>query len=76
MNVRVKETRQSLRKKTMAIYEMHLGSWKKKDDGTEDGFYNYRELAPMVADYVQKMGYTHVELMGIASRKFSTSFLL
>ena len=74
MNARVKETRQSLRKKPMAIYEMHLGSWKKKDDGTEDGFYNYRELAPMVADYVLKMGYTHVELMGIAEHPFDGSW--
>ena len=74
MNARVKETRQSLRKKPMAIYEMHLGSWKKKDDGTEDGFYNYRELAPMVAEYVLKMGYTHVELMGIAEHPFDGSW--
>lgn len=46
----------------------------KKDDGTEDGFYNYRELAPMVADYVLKMGYTHVELMGIAEHPFDGSW--
>lgn len=29
----------------MSIYEVHLGSWKKKDDGSEDGFMNYREYA-------------------------------
>ncbi len=74
MAAREKETRDSLRKKPMAIYEMHLGSWKKKDDGTEDGFYNYRELAPMVVDYVKKMGYTHVELMGIAEHPFDGSW--
>lgn len=44
----------------MAVYEVHLGSWRKPDDGRE--FYNYRELAPMLADYVKEMGYTHVEL--------------
>ena len=74
MAAREKETRESLRKKPMAIYEMHLGSWKKKDDGTEDGFYNYRELAPMVVDYVKEMGYTHVELMGIAEHPFDGSW--
>lgn len=37
----------------MAIYECHLGSWKKKEDGTEDGFMNYREIAPELADYVK-----------------------
>ncbi len=74
MAAREKETRDSLRKKPMAIYEMHLGSWKKKDDGSEDGFYNYRELAPMVVDYVKKMGYTHVELMGIAEHPFDGSW--
>lgn len=58
----------------MSIYECHLGSWKKKDDGTEDGFYNYRELAPMLCDYVKDMGYTHVELMGIAEYPFDGSW--
>ncbi len=71
---REKETRNSLRKKPMAIYEVHLGSWKKKDDGTEDGFYTYRELAPMIAEYVLDMGYTHIELMGIAEHPFDGSW--
>ena len=46
-------------KAPLSIYECHLGSWKKKDDGTEDGFYTYRELAPELAKYVSDMGYTH-----------------
>ena len=71
---RARETRVSIRKKPMAIYEMHLGSWKKKDDGTEDGFYTYRELAPMIAEYVLDMGYTHIELMGIAEHPFDGSW--
>ena len=52
----------------MSIYELHPGSWKKHPlkDGDEDGFYNYRELAHSLADYVKEMGYTHVELIGIA----------
>jgi len=61
-------------KQPMAIYECHLGSWKKKDDGTEDGYYNYRELAPELAKYVKEMGYTHLEIMGIAEYPFDGSW--
>ena len=61
-------------KSAMSIYECHLGSWKKKDDGTEDGFYTYRELAPELAKYVSDMGYTHIELMGIAEHPFDGSW--
>ena len=74
MNEREKKDRQMLHKEPMSIYEVHLGSWHKKDDGTEDGFYNYREIAPMLADYLTDMGYTHVELMGIAEHPFDGSW--
>ena len=59
----------------IAIYEVHPGSWRKHphEEG-EDGFYNYRELAYLLADYVKKMGYTHVELMGIAEHPFDGSW--
>jgi 1,4-alpha-glucan branching enzyme len=60
----------------MAVYEVHPGSWKKHgiSQEDEDGFYNYRELAKELADYVQEMGYTHVELMGIAEHPFDGSW--
>ena len=61
-----------VKKDAMAIYEVHPGSWKKHAQTKEDpdGFYNYRELAHELADYVKEMGYTHVELMGIAEHPF------
>ncbi|MBQ6498760.1 MAG: 1,4-alpha-glucan branching protein GlgB [Ruminococcus sp.] len=60
----------------MAIYEVHLGSWKKeyKDEDDPDGFMNYRELGDQLADYVSYMGYTHVELMGICEYPFDPSW--
>lgn len=60
------------KKEPMYIYEMHLGSWKKPEDGRE--FYNYRELAPMVADYIKEMGYTHVELMPVMEHPLDASW--
>ena len=64
------------KKDAMSIYELHPGSWKKHPlkDGDEDGFYNYRELAHSLAEYVKEMGYTHVELMGIAEHPFDGSW--
>ncbi len=59
----------------MSIYEVHPGSWKKHPHGPdEDGFYSYRELAHSLTDYVKEMGYTHVELMGIAEHPFDGSW--
>ncbi|MBQ9059334.1 MAG: 1,4-alpha-glucan branching protein GlgB [Atopobiaceae bacterium] len=61
--------------KPMAIYEVHLGSWKKHfGAGDEDGFLNYREYADQLAEYVSYMGYTHVELMGICEYPFDGSW--
>ena len=65
-----------VRKDPMFVYEVHPGSWKKHPitDDDEDGYYNYRELAVQLADYVKDMGYTHVELMGIAEHPFDGSW--
>lgn len=64
------------KKNPMFVYEVHPGSWKKHpaSDGDPDGFYSYRELAHELADYVKRMGYTHVELMGIAEHPFDGSW--
>ena len=66
--------RTDMLRKPLSIYEMHLGSWKKAVEDSENGFYTYRELAPMVADYVKEMGYTHIELLGIAEYPFDGSW--
>ncbi|MDD7077378.1 MAG: alpha-amylase family glycosyl hydrolase, partial [Lachnospiraceae bacterium] len=62
----------STKDKPMFIYELHLGSFKKPED--DRIFYNYRELAPMIADYVKEMGYTHIELLPIMEHPFDGSW--
>ena len=57
----------------IAIYECHIGSWMKHPDG-EEGFYNYREFADRIVEYLKEMKYTHVELMGIAEHPFDGSW--
>ena len=60
----------------MAIYEVHLGSWKKdtwKSD--EDKFLDYRRLAHELSEYVTYMGYTHVELMGICEYPYDRGIM-
>lgn len=58
----------------VAIYEVHLGSWKKKQRAEKAGYYTYVEAAHELADYVKSMGYTHIELMGIAEHPFDGSW--
>lgn len=48
----------------VAIYEVHLGSWRRKGNHGEE-YLSYKELAYQLTDYVLRMGYTHVELLGI-----------
>ena len=60
----------------MSIYEVHLGSWKKgfRGDWDEDGYLNYTQLADDLVQYLQYMGYTHIELMGICEYPFDLSW--
>lgn len=68
--------------KPMAVYEMHLGSWIRKPLETdEEGkpivgseFYNYREIAVKLAEYVKDMGYTHVELLPVMEHPLDASW--
>ncbi|MBQ7647189.1 MAG: 1,4-alpha-glucan branching protein GlgB, partial [Clostridia bacterium] len=57
--------------KPINVYEVHLGSWKRRDDGS---FMNYRELANELAAYVKMMGYTHVELLPVAEHPYDGSW--
>ena len=68
--------------KPFNIYEVHLGSWMRKETAKDEAgedivgseFYNYREIAPRLADYVQDMGYTHVELMPVMEHPLDESW--
>ena len=63
-------------KEPMIIYECHIGSWMKHPecDGIPQGFYNYLEFAERAAAYIKDLGYTHIELMGIAEHPFDGSW--
>ena len=58
--------------KPMYIYELHLGSFRKPEDGRL--FCNYREIAPVLVDYVKETGYTHVELMPVMEHPLDESW--
>jgi 1,4-alpha-glucan branching enzyme len=55
----------------VSIYEVHPGSWRRKE---EDRFLTWRELAVELLEYVVEMGYTHIELMGVAEYPFEGSW--
>ena len=64
--------KKTILEKPMNVYEVHLGSWKRPIDGRE--FYNYREIAEKLAEYMLSMGYTHVELMPIMEHPYDPSW--
>jgi 1,4-alpha-glucan branching enzyme len=55
----------------MSIYEVHLGSWRRDDQG---GFLNYRDLAHLLSDHVKKIGFTHIELLPITEHPLDGSW--
>ena len=77
-----KRAAEDLKSKPMAVYEVHLGSWMRKEialdeEGREiigSEFYNYREIAVKLAEYVKEMGYTHVELMPVMEHPLDASW--
>jgi 1,4-alpha-glucan branching enzyme len=56
----------------ITVYEVHLGSWRRA--GENNRWLSYRELAPLLADYVHHMGYTHVELLPVSEHPFDGSW--
>lgn len=53
------------------IYEVHLGSWKRHEDGR---YYSYKELASELVPYVKELGYTHIELLPITEHPYDRSW--
>jgi len=64
--------RQSLRA-PMSIYEIHLGSWRRIPE-QNNRWLSYRELAPQLGDYMEQMGFTHVEMLPITEHPFYGSW--
>ena len=67
-------TKWNHKKKPMSIYEVHIGSWRRHEGEEAAAFYNYREFAKEMTKYIKEMGYTHVELMGVAEHPFDGSW--
>lgn len=61
-------------KEPLAIYECHIGSWMRHPRPEEKGFYNYREFADRIVEYLKEMKYTHIELMGITEYPYDGSW--
>jgi 1,4-alpha-glucan branching enzyme len=57
----------------MSIYEVHLGSWRRVMEDT-NRFLSYREIAPQLAEYVQQLGFTHIEFLPLTEHPFYGSW--
>lgn len=62
------------KKEPMSVYEVQIGSWKRHVGREDEGFYTYREFGKEIAKYVKDMGYTHIEIIGIAEHPFDGSW--
>jgi 1,4-alpha-glucan branching enzyme len=60
-------------KAPIAIYEVHLGSWRRVPQ-EDDRWLSYREMAPLLAEYVHEMGYTHVQLLPVTEHPLDASW--
>ncbi|HXW94028.1 MAG TPA: 1,4-alpha-glucan branching protein GlgB [Terriglobales bacterium] len=67
-----RKTRNSL-SAPIAIYEVHLGSWRRVPE-QNDRPLSYRELAPLLAEYARRIGFTHVELLPVMEHPFYGSW--
>ena len=57
--------------KPLNIYEVHLGTWRQKEDGT---LYSYSEMVDLLIPYVKEMGYTHIEFMPLSEHPYDLSW--
>jgi 1,4-alpha-glucan branching enzyme len=68
---RRKKRRKRIYDQPLFIYELHFGSWKKKEDGS---FYTYQEMADELIPYVLEHGFTHIELLPLVEHPFDRSW--
>ena len=66
-----RQRREPIYERPLNTYEVHLGSWRRRADGS---FLSYRELAHQLVDYAVEMGYTHLELMPVAEHPLDGSW--
>ena len=68
---RANKKRKSVHEKPLNIYELHVASWKKHEDGTA---FSFKELANTLLPYIKEMGYTHIELMPVMEHPLEASW--
>jgi 1,4-alpha-glucan branching enzyme len=59
------------KQRPLSVYEVHIGSWQRGDDGR---FLNYREIAERLIPYVREQGFTHIELLPVTEHPFDGSW--